>query len=108
MLGYLKKTHYSYFWQEYQNFFKPFFDFIFRQHSSMPIFTGFFEPQTGILNQECIHRSAEPVENPVRLYPTLAFWYDEISCKHWDQSTLEPLKVRTERVGILVIAVIKF
>ena len=30
-------------WQEHQNFFKPFFDPIFRQHPSMPIFTGFFE-----------------------------------------------------------------
>jgi hypothetical protein len=29
------------YWQEHQNFCKPFFDPFFRQHSPVPIFTGF-------------------------------------------------------------------
>jgi hypothetical protein len=32
-------------WQEHQNFCKPFFDPFFRQHSPVPILTGFFKRQ---------------------------------------------------------------
>jgi len=52
-----------------------------------------------------IHRSAKQVVHPVPLCPIVAIWYDKISCCYWDHSTLEPFKVRTERVGILAIAV---
>jgi len=35
---------------------------------------------------------------PIQKSPPMAFWYDKISSNYWDQSTLEPLKIRTDRV----------
>ena len=48
---------------------------------------------------------SKQVVHPVHKCPSVAIWYDEISCCFWDQSTLEPYISRTERVGTLQQAV---
>jgi hypothetical protein len=88
-------------------FLQAFFCSIFQTTLPRADFNRFFEKTMNreVENKNSIHSSAKQVVHPVPLCPIVAFWYDKISCCYWDQSTLEPFKVRTERVGILAIAV---
>jgi hypothetical protein len=91
---------------EHQNFCNPFFHLFFRQHSPVPILTGFFKGhETGMPIKNQYSQLSKQVVHPVHKCPSVAIWYDEISCCFRDQSTLEPYISRTERVGTLQQAV---